>query len=118
WKKSCDAVVKWDRTKFTISPCWDDKRNESWNGGEKPYSSPISLTISTVAIAAASSRLRPKLKVSHPLIWRAGAMPDAVQDGVVWEEFDQYQHRSIDGDVGTAVAAMTAPRVTPSKTVP
>src|SRR5215472_17369241 len=103
----------WVMRRFTTRPAND----KAWRG-EKPYSSPISLTISTVAIAAASSRLRPKPKVSHPLIWRAGAMPDAVQDGVVWEEFDQYQHRSIDGDVGTAVAAMTAPRVTPSKTVP
>src|SRR5262249_20882529 len=44
--------------------------DKAWRG-EKPCSSPISLTISTVAIAAASSRLRPKPKVSQPLIWRA-----------------------------------------------
>jgi hypothetical protein len=34
------------------------------------------------------------------------------------DELDQYQHTSIDGDVGTALAAMTAPSVTPSKTAP
>ena len=41
--------------------------------GEKPYSSPISLTISTVAIAAASSRVRLKPNVNQPLLaTRAG----------------------------------------------
>src|SRR5439155_16912119 len=38
--------------------------------GERPYSSPISLTISTVAIAASSSRVRLKPNVNQPLLAR------------------------------------------------